>query len=492
MTARLTRATAPHSALLLPDGAPAQGIVHLGLGNFHRAHMAVYTAKAVAKAGGDWGILAYSFRSKTIAEAMSEQDLLYSVVTIDPAINAIDIPGIHTRVLAGPENAAAVVEAIALAQTKIVSLTITEAGYKISQSTHGLDFTAPEIIADLKGGSAPTSAIGMIVQGLLLRSGSHRAPITILSCDNLSANGERTKSLVLDFVKAMAESGDLLSYIDSHVTFPNSMVDRIVPGTEPRHLTMVEEGLGVHDSTPVPAEAFTMWVIEDHFAAGRPAWNQVGAIMSDEVELFEILKLRLLNGAHSLIAYLGGLAQCETIPAARFQPFIEDAINKALFHEYLPTLTLPQGLNAHLYIDQLFGRWSNTALGDRTSRVGSDGSAKLPQRVATPAIFHINKGEMPHMLALTVAAYLACLAPLNGFEPGPVAREMKDPLKENLQDVAAASASPADFVTQVFNQNLIFNAEIAALPGFSDQVATYLQSIMDSGVEATTRAALNN
>ncbi len=491
MTARLTRATAPHTALLLPDGAPAQGIVHLGLGNFHRAHMAVYTAQAVAHSGGDWGILAYSFRSKTIAEAMHEQDLLYSVVTIDPAINSIDIPGIHTQVLAGPENSTAVVEAIAAAQTKIVSLTITEAGYKISQATGGLDFTAPEIIADLTGDIAPTSAIGMIVRALAIRSASHRAPITVLSCDNLSSNGDRTRSLVLDFVKALDQSADLISYIDSSVTFPNSMVDRIVPGTEPRHLALVEERLGVHDATPVPAEAFTMWVIEDHFAAGRPAWDQVGAIMSDEVELFEILKLRLLNGAHSLIAYLGGLAQCETIPDSRFQPFIEDAINKVLFHEYLPTLTLPKGLNAHLYIDQLFGRWSNTVLGDRTSRVGSDGSAKLPQRVATPAIFHIGNGQMPHMLALTVAAYLACIAPLAGFEPGPVAREMKDPLKERLQEVAKASTSAADFVAQVFGQNLIFNAEIAALPGFSDQVAVYLQSIIDLGIEATVRVALS-
>jgi fructuronate reductase len=492
MTPRLSRTTAPTSALLLPDGTPAQGIVHLGLGNFHRAHMAVYTAKAVAHAGGDWGILAYSFRSTTIAEAMSEQELLYSVVTIDPAINSIDIPGIHTRVLAGPEYAAEVVAAIAAAQTKIVSLTITEAGYKISQSTNGLDFTSPEIAADLTNDASPRTAIGMIAYGLALRSTTHRTPITILSCDNLSANGDRTRSLLLEFVAAMTGTAELISYINECVTFPNSMVDRIVPGTEARHLAMVEERLGVHDSTPVPAEAFTMWVIEDHFAAGRPAWDAVGAIMSDEVELYEILKLRLLNGAHSLIAYLGGLAQCETIPDSRFQPFIEDAINKALFHEYLPTLTLPRGLNAHLYIDQLFGRWSNTALGDRTSRVGSDGSAKLPQRVATPATFHINQGQMPHMLALTVAAYLACIAPLAGFEPGPVAREMKDPLKERLQAVAGQSHAPEDFVSSVFQQNIIFAPEIAALPGFVDQISTYLRAIMESGIEAATRLALAN
>ena len=492
MTERLSRSSAPKSAMTLPDGAPSTGIVHLGLGNFHRAHMAVYTAKAVAEHGGDWGIFAYSFRSKNIAEQMQEQDLLYSVLTIDPAINAIEIPGIHTRVLAGPENAQAVVDEIAKESTKIISLTITEAGYKISQATKGLDFSSPDIASDLDGSTTPKSAIGMIVRGLASRLATHRTPITVLSCDNLSSNGDMTKSLVLEFVHALPKSGELLTYINESVTFPNSMVDRIVPGTEERHIDLVEERLGAHDSTPVPAEAFTMWVIEDHFAAARPAWDRVGAIMSDEVELFEILKLRLLNGAHSLIAYLGGLAQCETIPSSRFQPFIEEAIKKVLFAEYLPTLTLPKGLDAHQYIDQLFGRWSNTVLGDRTSRVGSDGSSKLPQRVATPAIFHISHGRMPHMLALTVAAYLTCIAPLSGFEPGPVAREMKDPLKEALQEIAAASQNPSEFVEKVFSGNHIFASEIAALPGFSDQIAQYLDAIMRDGIEATTRAALNS
>ena len=490
--ANLNRSTAPKSAMLLPDGAPATGIVHLGLGNFHRAHMAIYTAKAVAAAGGDWGIAAYSFRNKTISDAMKSQDLLYSVVDIAPDVETITIPGIHTAVYAGPEEAPLVIAEIAKESTKIVTLTVTEAGYKISQKTNGLDFDLPEVQSDLAGTTTLT-AVGLIARALILRAQSHKAPITILSCDNLSSNGDRTKQLVTDFANALPadQSALLLSYLSASVTFPNSMVDRIVPGTEQRHIDMAEQRLGFHDVTPVPAEPFTMWIIEDHFAAGRPAWEKAGATFSEEVELFEILKLRLLNGSHSLIAYLGGLAQTPTIPESRFQPYIEAAVRKLLTEELLPTLTVPTGLDANEYIAQLFSRWSNTVLGDRTSRVGSDGSTKLPQRFSVPAQFHIAKGEMPHISALTVAAYLACIAPLAGFNPGPVAAEMKDPAKEKLVALAANSTSAEDFVGKVFDGHLIFSPEVSSLPGFKAQVATYLQSLTDNGVEATTLKAIS-
>ena len=388
-------------------------------------------------------------------------------------------------------GAAPVIAEIAKDSTKIVTLTVTEAGYKISQKTNGLDLDLAEVKSDLAGTTTLT-AIGLIARALILRAQSHRLPITILSCDNLSSNGDRTKQLITEFAHALAsdQSQILLEYLTSSVTFPNSMVDRIVPGTEARHIEMAEARLGVHDSTPVPAEPFTMWIVEDHFAAGRPAWEKAGAIFSDEVELFEILKLRLLNGSHSLIAYLGGLAQTPTIPESRFQPYIEAAVRKLLSDELLPTLTVPTGLDVNNYIAQLFSRWSNTVLGDRTSRVGSDGSTKLPQRFAGPAQFHIANGHMPHISALTVAAYLACIAPLNGFDPGPVAAEMKDPSKEKLVAIASASASATEFVATVFESNLIFSPEISALPGFKDQVVAYLQSIIDNGVEATTLKAI--
>ena len=485
---RLNKSTAPQSAMLL-DATPATGIVHIGLGNFHRAHLALYTAMAVKDCGGDWGIFAYSLRSTAIADAMSSQDQLYSIVTISPTSQKIVIPGIHSATIGGPNRVLETLNEIAKESIKIISLTVTEAGYLISQDSDGLNMQAAEIVHDLENPNSPHSAIGIIVRGLERRQQSHGAPVTVLSCDNLSGNGNRTRQLVLEFIDAMPNSALLRNYVDTSVTFPNSMVDRIVPGTEPRHLEMVEAGLGVHDSSPVPAEEFTMWVVEDNFAAGRPAWEKAGVIFSDDVAAYELMKLRLLNGTHSLLSYLGGLDGQETIPASRFQPYIEAAVRTILYKEFLPTFTMPSALNADDYINQLFGRWSNTVLGDRTSRVGSDGSTKLPQRITEPVLFHAQSGHTPHYIALTVAAWLACIAPLNGFEPGENANAMKDPAKAKLVELASRTTDPYTFVASIFEELDIFSTELAALPEFVHEVSEFLNQILTEGIERAAASA---
>ena len=488
----LSRKSAPHG-LLTMESVPTTGIVHIGLGNFHRAHFAIYTANAVAASGGDWGIFAYSMRSKQIAEDMARQDLLYSVVTISPDISRVQVPGIHSGVAAGPEGISRVLEEIAAHHTKIISLTVTEAGYNISQSTGGLDFDSADMQSDLSG-NPPKTAVGLIVRGLQRRSLDHNLPITVLSCDNLSQNGERTATLVREFVAALPEeeSLPLAHYIANYVSFPNSMVDRIVPGTEAKHLEMASNALGLVDLTPVPAEPFGMWIIEDDFKAGRPAWDLAGATFSDEVDKYEIMKLRLLNGGHSLIAYLGGLNESTTIPESRFTPHIEAALKHALFREFLPSLTMPKGLSADDYIGALFSRWSNTVLGDRTSRVGSDGSTKLPQRITEVVLTQHARGEVPRFVALTVAAWLACVAPLANFNPGPIAAEMKDPQKEWLQALAATSLGTEDFVTKVFNSEKVFAPEVGNAAPFVREVSRILQSIMDIGAKATTEHLTSN
>ena len=485
---RLNKSTAPQSAMLLKS-TPATGIVHIGLGNFHRAHLALYTALAVKESGGDWGIFAYSLRSTTIADAMTGQDNLYAIATISPTSQAITIPGIHTAAIGGPDRVTETLEEIAKASTKIISLTVTEAGYLISQSSNGLNMQAPEIEHDLKNSNVPKSAIGIIVRGLEKRANTHGAPVTVLSCDNLTGNGNRTRQLTFDFIDALENSAKLREYVENCVTFPNSMVDRIVPGTEQRHLDMVEAGLGVHDASPVPAEEFSMWIIEDSFAAGRPMWEKVGAIFSDDVAAYELMKLRLLNGTHSLLSYLGALAGQETIPGARFTPYIEDAVRTILNKEFLPTFTMPSALSADIYIGQLFDRWSNTILGDRTSRVGSDGSTKLPQRITEPVLFHAQSGNTPQFIALTVAAWLACIAPLKGFSPGAAADAMKDPAKPHLVELAGLTTDPAVFVQSVFGTAQIFSPELGALTNFVDCVAGYLQQIINEGIEKAALTA---
>lgn len=491
--AGLSRANAPFSALVHHENALETGIVHLGLGNFHRAHLAIYTAKAVAASGGPWGIFTYSFRSKTLSDALIHQDYLYSVIDFAPNTEAVSIPAIHTGAAAGLDHVDQVIAQIAHASTKIISITVTEAGYSISQKTNGLDRDSADIQADLAGG-APKTLVGLLVRGLQARLKSNALPITIMSCDNLTSNGDRTRKQLSEFIDALpkSESVQLIEYLNNSVTFPNSMVDRIVPGTEERHLLLAEERLGVHDAIPVPAEPFSMWALEDKFIAGRPDWESAGVIFTEHVEQFEIMKLRLLNGAHSLLAYFGALHGCETIPDSRFTPIIEEALRSVLYTEYLPTLQMPQGLNADEYIAQLFSRWSNTVLADKTFRVGSDGSTKLPQRITEPVFYLREQGNGTQFLALTVAAWLACIAPINGFEPGSQARAMKDPAQSRLEEFAAQSQTPAELVELVFHRGNIFSPELGAIPEFLREISNYLGVILTQGIESAIHSALQS
>jgi fructuronate reductase len=486
----LTAATTPDRALLHRRGPLRTGIVHLGLGNFHRAHQAVYTAAALAAEDGPWGILGVASRSGAVAAALREQDLRYGVIEISPENTSVTVPAVHTGAVVAADDPAAVVGAIAAAGTAIVTLTVTEHGYTYSPHTHRLDLDNPAVRADLRAGSPPTTSIGQIVRGLQGRARTHGTPITVLSCDNLAANGSHTGRLVREFVHALpvAERDELAGWVESAVTFPNSMVDRIVPATTDAYRAAVVEQLGVRDLVPVPAEPFTMWVLQDRFAAGRPLWERGGALFTDDVEPYELLKLRLLNGTHSLIAYLGALDGRATIPAAVAEPFVGDAARRVLRDEYLPTLTVPRDVDVDAYEAQLFTRWANSALGHRTTQVGSDGSVKLAQRIPEPAVEHLEKGRMPHHLALTFAAYLCCIAPPAGYDPGPHAAAMADPARARLAADAAAAPSVASYVRTVLDGGLL-GRELAQHTEFADRVAELVDVIVAHGPAAAAREA---
>ncbi len=489
--ARLGAATVPSTALLHHRNLTGTGIVHLGLGNFHRAHQAVYTAAALSHTDGPWGILGVAGRSADVADAMRAQDLRYSVVEIAPDHTRVTVPAVHTGVLVADREPDAVPAAIAAPGTAIVTLTVTEHGYTYSPRTHGLDLDSPAVRADLRGDAAPRTTIGRIARGLQLRLRAHAAPVTVLSCDNLAANGEHTRRLVREFVAALppAERDELVPWIDLAVTFPNGMVDRIVPATTDAYRAAAEAQLGVADTVAVPAEPFSMWVLEDRFAAGRPAWEHGGAIFTADVEPYELLKLRLLNGTHSLIAYLGALDGRGTIPAAAAQSFVADAARRVLHDDYLPSVTVPADVDLDVYVGRLFERWSNTALGHRTQQVGSDGSVKLGQRVPEPALLQLRAGRMPHHLALTVAAYLCCLAPPAEFDPGPHATAMADPARPGLVATRHRSRSTREFVAAVLDDGLLGH-ELAERSAFTGRVAELIDVITAHGpVVAATDAA---
>ncbi|HUX71896.1 MAG TPA: mannitol dehydrogenase family protein [Cellulomonadaceae bacterium] len=472
-------------------GPPGAGILHLGLGSFHRAHQALYTDTALDVAGGDWGIVGVSSRSSRVVDAMRAQSLLYTVIEISPEGSSFRVPRAHSDVFVGAHARERVRSEIASARTRIISLTVTENGYTYRPSTGRLDLGDPGVQHDLANPDAPRTVIGQLARGLQLRASTHAEPVTVLSCDNLAENGRHTELLVREFAAALpaSEERDLSHFLDSHVTFPSSMVDRIVPATTDHYRELVTESLGYVDAVPVPTEPFTMWVMEDRFAAGRPQWESAGAIFSDEVAGYEQVKMRLLNGTHSLIAYLGALAGCRTIPDAVAQDFIEDAARTVLRAEYLPSVTVPRGIDVHEYEAQLFVRWSNSALGHRTSQVGTDGSVKLRQRIPEPAIDLLNQGRMPHHLALTIAAYLTCVAPLGGFDPGPDAALMQDAARPLLASLADRSSTGRQLAERALVEHHLLGEALAQCDGFIDRVGELVDILHSDGPRAASRDA---
>ena len=275
------------------------------------------------------------------------------------------------------------------------------------------------------------------------------------------------------------------------VTFPSSMVDRIVPTTDAGLRERVFAALGVWDDAPAPAEPFSMWAIEDRFAAGRPTWEAGGAIFTDEVDRYEQLKVRLLNGTHSLIAYLGALSGAATIPEAIALGNIEESARAVLQREYEPSVEVPSGLDVRDYEAQLFERWGNTALGHRTTQVGTDGSVKLRQRIPEPVARALDDGEMPHLIALTVAAYLCCLAPLPGFSPGPFADAMTDTARGRLAEIAGTSSNGTDVAYRVIGDLELFGHELSTRATFISRVGELVDIIVRRGCRAAIADALD-
>jgi fructuronate reductase len=484
---RLSRQTTPVGALFGASSGEAAGIVHLGLGNFHRAHAAVYTAHALAADPGDWGIHGFANRSRDVVSAMSAQDGRYSVLEFSDTGRRAGVVDVHRGLGVLADEPEAFISAVAARAHRILTLTVSEVGYCRSARNGTLDLDLDDVRADIANPAHPRSTIGLIARGLAVRA-THGAPITVLSCDNLQSNGDVTRSVLTEFLHASAASDDVLNFVANHVTFPNSMVDRIVPATTAATIADVGELIGVDDRCPVPAEDFTMWVLEDDFAAGRPAWDRVGAVMSDEVEAYELVKLRLLNGSHSLIAYLGILDGRATIADAWAQDFVRDAVRTCIATDYLPTIALPHGFDVDAYLDSLSHRWANAALGHRTSQVGTDGSVKLLQRIPEPALMALRDGRVPHLLALTVAGWIATVAPPSGFDPGLYAAEVREPARDRLSQATLGASGVREHAMAVLHNGFLPD-DLTAHAAFTDRVADLVTTIVHGGIRAAAREA---
>lgn len=359
------------------------GIVHLGIGAFHPAHQAVYTEDAMAAADDDgWAICGVTQRSSDVVEQLRPQDCLYSVLQRDVHTESVRVVGSAREVLYAVDDYDALLARIADPDIRIVSLTVTEKGYRHDPASGQLRLDDAEIAADLARRPART-AVGQLMGGLAARRTADAGPVAVMSCDNLPANGATLRGLVMAFAERVAAPG-LVEWLAANVTFPSTMVDRIVPATTPADLARAAELLGALDNGLVVTEPFRQWVVEDDFPAGRPDWAAAGAILTDDVTPYETLKLRLLNGAHSAIAYFGALAGATYVAEAVEHDAIREAVSR-LMAEVTPTMSVPPGFDVAGYQRSLLARFANPALHHRVLQIAMDGSQKLPQRLLQPA-----------------------------------------------------------------------------------------------------------
>ncbi|WP_457300571.1 mannitol dehydrogenase family protein [Phyllobacterium sp. P5_D12] len=459
------------------------GIVHLGIGAFHRAHQAVYTDSVLASGDNRWGILGVSLRSGDTKEAIEPQDGLYTVASRDGAGDSFRVIGSVAKVLVAPENPESVLAAMTDPDVRIVSLTVTEKGYCYSPATASLDESHADIVHDLAHPATPRSAIGFIVEALARRRANSVAPFTLLSCDNLPSNGETLKRVVTRF--AELRDAALGRYIGENIAFPSTMVDRIVPATTDADRTMTARATGLFDAWPIMTEPFTQWVVEDHFPSGRPAWEDFGAAFVDNVDAFELMKLRLLNGSHSTLAYLGYLAGHETVAdvmkAEGFSAFIETMMDDEI------TSTLPPlpGFDLDAYKAQLRERFRNPALRHRTWQIAMDGSQKLPQRLLNTIRKRLEQKKPFDYLALGVAGWMHYAT---GVDEKGQPIDVRDPLVDQFKQRTAGKTKAGDLLDAFLGMEEIFGADLPKSQKFHETVARRLESLLNNGAAVSVLA----
>ncbi|HEY6632746.1 MAG TPA: mannitol dehydrogenase family protein [Rhizobiaceae bacterium] len=455
------------------------GIVHLGVGAFHRAHQAAYVDECLAAGETGWGIVGASLKSASAHDALSPQDGLYTLVECGSAGEKLRVVGSMGSILVAPRSPQKLLDALTDPAIRIVTLTITEKAY-LRNAAGELDAAHSDIAADLANPANPQTAHGFLVEALARRRLAGTTPFTILSCDNLPSNGVTLHRLLVQF--AALRDPDLARHVES-VSCPSSMVDRIVPATTDADRARVSQALGVEDAWPVLTEPFRQWVIEDDFPAGRPAWDKFGVQMVRDVRPFEEMKLRLLNGAHSSIAYLGLLAGHETVAGSFGDAAIRRFV-KALWEEAVPTLPKDAGLDTDAYTQALTERFDNTALRHRTAQIANDGSQKLPQRIIGSALDRLAAGAGAEHLMLTVAAWVRA-AELRGSKLP--AGLFTDPLDAPLAKIADAALPAEDTVAAVFELAGFArgNAQRATLEKLA---AAHLGKLRQGGVAAALAA----
>jgi len=475
-------------AILRPTydrAALTPGIVHIGLGNFHRAHQSWYLHRLMQEGLAlDWAIVGAGVRKPDEAQRvrLAEQDYLTTLIELDPAGRSAEVVGSMIGFVAVEEDNASLIAQMADPAIRIVALTVTESGYYIDPVTKGFDQTHADIQYDAEHPDTPRTAFGAIVAALKLRRDRGVGPFTGQSCDNLQGNGTILREVVVSL--ARLSDPELAEWIDTNCTFPNSMVDCIVPATGPSELALVQE-FGIDDAAPVTHENFRQWVIEDTFCAGRPDWDKVGATFTDDVHAFEAMKIRILNGGHQVISNAGEVLSVETIADCMAHPLIGALLRKVASEEVVPQVEAVPDFSPLEYVDLIDRRFSNPEIVDTVRRVAFDGSSRHTGFVLPVVRDALAGGGPIEGLALSQAIWARMCV---GTRENGSTIEPNDPIWDDLTAAAtAAKNEPGKWLEQ---SNLY--GDLANDERFSGSFTRWLRLIWAEGTEEALRTYLRD
>ncbi len=473
----ITRASVP----TYDRSALKPGIVHFGVGNFHRAHLGCYLHDLFNQGRDqDWAIIGAGLRPSDAAmrDALAGQDWLTTIVEQDAGANKAHVTGPMIDFLPVGDPGA-IIETLADPAIRIVSLTITEGGYFVDSASGVFDASDPDIVHDGAHPLTPRTVFGCILAGLERRRASGCRPFTVMSCDNVPGNGDVTRNAVAGL--ADLRDGSLAAWVRQTVAFPNAMVDRITPATGDRERAITADLFGVADASPVLCEDFTQWVLEDHFPAGRPAFESVGAELVPDVEPYEMMKIRILNGGHAVIGYAAAMLDIHFVHDAMDEPLISAFLDLVEREEIIPHVPPVPNTDLAAYFEQIKRRFANPKIGDKTHRLCLDGSNRQPKFIVPAVRDRLAAGKAVDGLAL--ASALWCRYCHGTTEDG-TAIEANDPNWERLAATArAAKRDPAAWLgmTDIYG-------DTGDSPVFKEAFAAALGSLWHNGTATTLRA----
>jgi mannitol 2-dehydrogenase len=456
------------------------GVVHVGVGGFHRAHQAMYHDRLLSDGGArEWGICGVGVLAadRRMKEVLDAQDGLYTLVlkhsdgTYEPRVI-----GSIVEYLFAPDDPEAVIERMAAESTRIVSLTITEGGYNLSDVTGEFDVTNPDVLADLEPGAVPRTAFGLITEALRRRWKRGLTPFTVMSCDNLQGNGYLSRRVFTAF--ARLRDPDLGDWVEHEARFPNSMVDRITPVTTDADRAEVRERFGIEDQWPVVCEPYSQWVLEDAFTAGRPPYEQVGVQVVDQVEPYELMKLRLLNGSHQAMAYFGYLCGYRLVHEAAQDPLFQSFLLGYMDFEATPTLAPVPGVDLDGYKHTLIERFSNPQVRDTIARLCAESSDRIPKWLLPVVRAQLVNGGEIRRSAAVVASWARYA---EGFDEAGQPIEVVDRLRDTLMRLARRQYEDPD----AFIANRDVFGDLVDQKAFVSAYRSALSSLHQRGARAT-------